>query len=64
MIASISSSVRPNSGMTLSGLCRRGVAILTLQNVERGGKMQNYDKAKQVSEATGGKVSIKDLCEG
>ena len=40
-----------------------GVSLLTLQQVERGGRMTNYTKAKQVSEATGGKVTIKDLCE-
>lgn len=40
-----------------------GVSLLTLQIVERGGNMDSYGKAKQVSEATGGKVSVKDLCE-
>lgn len=42
---------------------KSGVSFLTLQILERGGKMQNYDKAKAVSEATDGKVTIKDLCE-
>lgn len=42
---------------------KSGVSFLTLQIVERGGKMSNYEKAKKVSEATQGKVTIKDLCE-
>jgi len=40
------------------------VSLLTLQIVERGGQMNNYKKAKAVSEATKGKVKIIDLCEG
>jgi hypothetical protein len=40
------------------------VSVLTLQIAERGGKMSLYAKAKQVSEATGNKVSVKELCEG
>lgn len=42
---------------------KSGVSLLTLQNVERGGKIVQYPKAKQVSDATGGKVTIEDLCE-
>lgn len=42
---------------------KSGVSLLTLQNVERGGRIVRYDKAKQVSKATGGKVTIRDLCE-
>jgi len=40
------------------------VSLLTLQIVERGGQMNNYKKAKAVSEATKGKVTITELCEG
>lgn len=40
-----------------------GVSLLTLQNVERGGRMDSYAKAKQVSEATGGKVTVQELCD-
>lgn len=39
------------------------VSLLTLQGVERGATMRLYDKAKAVSEATGGKVRIIDICE-
>ena len=39
------------------------VNILTVQLVERGGQLKNYEKAQQVSKATGGKVSVKELCE-
>jgi len=42
---------------------RSGVSLLTLQQVERGGRMDSYTKAKQVSEATDNKVKIRDLCE-
>lgn len=42
---------------------KSNVSLLTLQNVERGGKIVQYPKAKQVSAATGGKVTVKDLCE-
>lgn len=39
------------------------VSLLTLQNAERGGKISTYMKAKAISEATGGQVTVKDLCE-
>lgn len=39
------------------------VSLLTLQGAERGATMRMYDKAKAVSDATGGKVRISDLCE-
>ena len=42
---------------------KSGVSLLTLQNVERGGKIQLYAKAKAVSDATGGRVKVEDLCE-
>ena len=40
-----------------------GVAYVTLTSVARGAKMTRYDKAKQVSDATGNKVTVKELCE-
>ncbi len=39
------------------------VSLVTLQVAERGGKIRRYDKAKAVSEGTGGKVSVYDLCD-
>lgn len=42
---------------------RSGVSFLTLQKAELGAMMGSYKKAKSVSEATGGKVTVKDLCE-
>ena len=39
------------------------VSLLTLQGAERGATMRMYDKAKSVSDATGGKVKVADLCE-
>ena len=45
----------------LSDKC--SVSLLTLQGVERGATMRRYDKAKAVSESTGGKVTVQDLCE-
>jgi len=40
-----------------------GVAYITVTNVARGIKLVRYDKAKSVSDATGNKVTIKELCE-
>lgn len=40
-----------------------GVAFATLTSLARGLKMVRYDKAKQVSDATGNKVTVKELCE-
>lgn len=42
---------------------RSGVSLLTLQNIDRGSKLVNYNKAKDVSKATKGAVTVKDLCE-
>lgn len=39
-----------------------GVSLLTLQNVERGGKIKLYDKALAISKATDGKVKVEELC--
>ena len=40
-----------------------GVSKVTLDYVLRGALMQKYDLARRVSEATGGEVSIQELCE-
>lgn len=42
---------------------KSGVAFATISAISRGLKMGQYEKAKQVSDATGNKVSIKELCE-
>jgi hypothetical protein len=42
---------------------KSGVSYMTLTIVERGGKMVHYDKAKCVSQATGGAVTVEELCE-
>ena len=39
------------------------VSMLTLRGLMRGQKLVRYDKAKAISEATGGKVTIEELCE-
>lgn len=40
-----------------------GVSLLTLQGVERGGKLVLFPKAKAISEATGGKVTPLELVQ-
>lgn len=42
---------------------KSGVAFITVTSIARGFKLVRYDKAKSVSEATGNKVTIKELCE-
>jgi hypothetical protein len=42
---------------------RAGVAYITLEPIARGARMGNYGKALSVSEATGWKVSVLDLCD-
>ena len=61
-------NAKGEEGMTktqfLTELSQRcGVSLLTLQNLERGSRLVNYTKAKAVSDATGGQVTIKELCE-
>lgn len=41
-----------------------GVSDVTLEKIYAGGKLKNYDKAKAVSDHTGGVVTVKELCEG
>lgn len=40
-----------------------GVSEVTLRNVLRGMLISKYDVARRVSDATGGAVSVKELCE-
>mgnify|MGYP001611139840 CR=1 FL=1 len=42
---------------------KSGVAFISLYGLSRGSKLVRYDKAKNLSEATGNKVTIKELCE-
>ena len=39
------------------------VSLSTLYNCYRGSTIDSYSKAKKISEACGGSVRIKDLCE-
>lgn len=39
------------------------VSALTIENVAGGLRLKRYDKAKSISEATGGDVTIAELCE-
>ena len=41
---------------------KSNVSLLTLQNVERGGKIKLYEKASAISKATEGKVKVEELC--
>jgi len=41
-----------------------GVSAYTIANASRGRKFGRYDKAKAVSDYTGGVVTLKELCEG
>jgi transcriptional regulator with XRE-family HTH domain len=42
---------------------KSGVSLLTLQGVERGATMRLFDKAKAISVATGGEVTVMELCD-
>ncbi len=42
---------------------KSSVSLQTLQFVVKGGRMSIYGKALAISDATGGKVSIPELCE-
>lgn len=39
------------------------VSALTIENTAGGKRLTRYEKAKAVSEATGGQVTIPELCE-
>ena len=41
-----------------------GVHWQTIKDCDRGMRLANYSKAKALSDATDGKVSIKELCDG
>jgi DNA-binding transcriptional regulator YdaS (Cro superfamily) len=40
-----------------------GVSFQTCSTAYRGAAMNRYDKAKAIQTATGGRVTIKELCE-
>lgn len=40
-----------------------GVSLQTLQFVAKGGRVSLYSKAQAIAEATGGAVTIPELCE-
>lgn len=39
-----------------------GCAYVTLHRLKRGGRIDSYSLAERISRATGGEVSIDDLC--
>lgn len=39
------------------------VSFVTLQSVEKGQRVSKYPKAKAIEDATGGDVTVKELCE-
>lgn len=39
------------------------VSFVTLQSVEKGQRVSKYPKAKAIENATGGAVTVKELCE-
>jgi len=39
------------------------ISLNTIANVDRGMKLNTYDKAKALSDLTGGAVSVAELCE-
>jgi hypothetical protein len=43
-------------------LIKSKVSMLTLRGLMKGQKLVRYDKAKAVSDATQGKVSVEELC--
>lgn len=42
---------------------KSGVSYTTLKNVRRGMKLKLYNVAKAIQSATGGKVTVAELCE-
>lgn len=50
---------------TMMGLVRAGITSnTTIHRLRRGGRVQSYELARRISDATGGAVSIAALCEG
>lgn len=47
--------------MSFSEEC--GVSLQTLRFVMRGGRISFYHKARNISDKTGGEVSVQELCE-
>jgi hypothetical protein len=42
---------------------KAGVSLLTLQHLEKDGKLSRYEKAKALERATEGAVTAQELCE-
>jgi hypothetical protein len=40
-----------------------GVSLQTISSVDRGMLLKSYPRAKAISEATGGAVTVEELCE-
>jgi len=40
-----------------------GVSAQTVGNIDRGMRLNTYNRAKALSDAIGGKVTIRELCE-
>lgn len=52
------------AGITAKEFAKRsGVSYNTVKSVRRGLRLRLYDKAERISKATGGMVSIAELCE-
>lgn len=53
-----------NKTNILKGISKAsGVSLLTLQSVERGSTLELFSKAKAVSEATDGQVTVLELLD-
>lgn len=51
-------------GIPLTEIARRsGVSYQTVKRVSRGYRLDKYDKAKSISDACDGVVTVKELCE-
>lgn len=54
-----------NPDVTINDFAKRaGVSHVTVRNVLNGLSLASYPKAKGISEATKGLVTIADLCDG
>ena len=54
---------KPNSPTPQELAEKAGVSYTTIKSARRGMKLKTYTVAKSISDATGGKVTVKDLCE-
>lgn len=54
----------PSRRIVLESLSREtGINLQTLSACERGARFTNYEKALSIQRATGGKVTVVDLCD-